>query len=91
MSGDLIHFLWGAIAMACAVAGLFFFRFWRTTKDRLFVFFALAFWTLGLSWCSLALAHPSTETEHYQYAVRLIGFVLLIIGIVAKNRDRPAR
>jgi hypothetical protein len=33
----------GAIAMAFAIAGLFFFRFWRKTGDRLFALFALSF------------------------------------------------
>ena len=34
--------LGGATVMACFVVGLFFLRFWRTTDDRLFGFFALA-------------------------------------------------
>ena len=87
MNSELIvHFLWGALTMACAIAGLFFLRFWRTTRDRLFLFFALAFWTLGASWCSLALAHPSAETQHHQYAIRLVAFVLILIAVIDKNR-----
>ena len=46
----------GALAMASAVAGLFFLRFWRETRDRLFAMFALAFWVLGVNWLGLALA-----------------------------------
>ena len=30
----------GAIVMGYAVAGLFFLRFWRETRDRLFLIFA---------------------------------------------------
>jgi hypothetical protein len=41
------HVAMGALAMAFAVAGLFFLRFWRDTKDRLFAFFALAFFALA--------------------------------------------
>jgi hypothetical protein len=33
--------LLGAIAMASLVAALFFLRFWRDTKDRLFLFFSI--------------------------------------------------
>jgi hypothetical protein len=33
----------GAIAMASIVISLFFFRFWRSTRDRLFLFFAISF------------------------------------------------
>ena len=31
----------GGIAVAALVAGLFFFRFWRTTGDRFFLLFSL--------------------------------------------------
>lgn len=35
--------LTGAIALASLLVGLFFFRFWRQTRDRFFLYFALAF------------------------------------------------
>ena len=43
----MLTFLWGASALGCWVIGLFFLRFWRNTRDRLFAFFAAAFWVLG--------------------------------------------
>src|SRR5207253_11440276 len=36
--------LMGAIGAGWALAGLFFFRFWRQTRDRFFLWFALSFW-----------------------------------------------
>jgi hypothetical protein len=36
--------LTGAIAVGWLLAGLFFFRFWRHTRDRFFLWFALSFW-----------------------------------------------
>ena len=36
--------LLGGIALACVVAGLFFWRFWRTSRDRFFLLFAISFW-----------------------------------------------
>ena len=36
--------LMGAIALASFVAGLFFFRYWRSTRDSFFLYFALSFW-----------------------------------------------
>jgi hypothetical protein len=83
------EFLWGALAMASWVVGLFFLHFWRTTRDRLFLFLALAFWTLSSSWIGLAASHPSAENIHYQYLIRLVAFGLIIAGIVDKNRRRP--
>jgi hypothetical protein len=78
--------LWGALAMACWVAGLFFWRFWRDSRDRLFVFFCCAFWVLALDWIALALLPEAEVTLHYIYAIRLLAFALIIAGIVDKNR-----
>jgi hypothetical protein len=82
----MILFLWGALAMACAVIGLFFFKFWKTSQDRFFLFFALAFWSFALNWIVLAAAHPSNENRHLFYVVRFPTFVLIIIAILDKNR-----
>ncbi|HTQ05141.1 MAG TPA: DUF5985 family protein [Polyangiaceae bacterium] len=89
----MIPFLWGAIASLCAVAGLFFFKFWRQTRDRLFFAFALGFATLSLHWAALGILHPSNETKHYLFFVRLLAFAFIIAGVVGKNRrpGRPAR
>jgi hypothetical protein len=83
-------FLWGALVMGCAVVGLFFLRFWRTTSDRLFLFFSLAFAMLAGSWGWLATAGPEIETRHFAYMLRLAAFVLIIVAIVDKNRRARA-
>lgn len=80
------QFLWGALAMASWVAGLFFLRFWSVSRDRFFLFFVSAFWVFTVNWAWLALANPVVETKHYAYVVRLVAFVLIIVGIVDKNR-----
>jgi hypothetical protein len=72
---------------AALVAGLCFLRFWRDTRDRLFVFFAVAFWLLALCWMLLALLSPTEETRPYVYAIRLAAFGLIIAAIVDKNRE----
>jgi hypothetical protein len=79
-------FLWGALAMSSAVAGLFFLKFWKESRDRLFVFFVLAFWAMALNWALLALVQQPTETRHWVYMLRLFAFVLIIVGIIDKNR-----
>lgn len=80
------QFLWGALSMSSAIAALFFLRYWRLTRDRLFAYFSVAFAALALNWIGLAIADPSVETRHQLYLLRLAGFVLIIIGIVDKNR-----
>jgi hypothetical protein len=79
-------FLIGAISMASWVAGLYFLQFWRATRDRLFLIFAMAFWLLCLT--RLALAISKSEETTYVYWVRLAAFVLILLAIVDKNRPR---
>ena len=78
----------GAMAMGCAVAGLFFLRFWRDTGDRLFAIFALAFWLFGVTRLALAYLPDPDKSEHeiYIYLVRLAAFALILIAVVDKNR-----
>ncbi len=37
------QFVWGLLAMASLVAGIFFLPYWKDSGERLFVFFAVAF------------------------------------------------
>ena len=90
MTGDVLPFLQGICATASAVSGLFFFRFWRDSRDPLFGFFAAAFWMLAAAWTLLALTSPTAEARPYIYAIRLVAFVLIIAAVVVKNREsRP--
>ncbi len=81
-------FMWGVLAMASLVSATFFLRFWRESQERLFAFFALAFAGLAANWVGLAIInHPTDEaSQEYAYVVRLIAFVILLIGIIDKNR-----
>ena len=80
-------FLSGAMVTAYAVAGLFFLRFWRTSKDRLFVFFAIAFWILGIQRLGLTLTSPDAPAgEVWLPLLRLLGFLLILAAIIDKNR-----
>jgi hypothetical protein len=78
----------GAVAMGSAIAGLFFLQFWTRTRDRLFVFFALAFWILGLDWVAIGVLALPGEITYSLYLPRLLAFVLIIAAIVDKNRSR---
>jgi hypothetical protein len=82
-----IHFMLGAIVACCAVAGTFFLRFWRKTRDRLFAMFSLAFWVLALNWTALAFTRTD-EMRTALYAVRLLAFLVILYAIADKNRAR---
>jgi uncharacterized membrane protein HdeD (DUF308 family) len=83
--------LLGANAMACLVAGLFFLRFWRDTRDRFFLFFATAFAVEGVNRAVLGMTDVSQENEPYFYLVRLFSFLLILAAIVDKNRKKSPR
>lgn len=78
--------LLGAIAMANLIIAVFFLRFWKKTRDRFFLFFAVAFILEGINRVLLGLSQGSTENEPIFYSVRLVSYVLILIAIVDKNR-----
>ena len=83
----LAQFLLGAVVMGCAAVGLFFLRFYRKTRDRLFAIFAIAFWVLCLNWLALAFINAD-EVRTLLYIVRLAAFLFILYGIVDKNRAK---
>ena len=85
----MILFLTGAIVMASTAIALFFLRFWRHTRDHLFLYFALAF--VLESAHRLVLAWPSANLDGpHIYILRLLEYALIMWAIIRKNRKRPA-
>ena len=85
------NMLIGAIAMASIAVGLFFFRFWRTTRDRFFLYFAASFWIEGLNRIHFGLAGAIHEDFPIYYMIRLISYGLILIAILEKNLPRRGR
>jgi hypothetical protein len=83
----MLTLIQGALVMACAIVGLFFVRFWSRTRDRLFLYFALAFWVLSAHWMALGALDVPLQTRYSLYLPRLLAFSLIIAGIVGKNRS----
>ncbi|HET8745772.1 MAG TPA: DUF5985 family protein [Ramlibacter sp.] len=81
--------LMGAIAAGWLVAGLFFFRFWRQTKDRFFLWFALSFWLEAADRVALSLMTPAAEGSPTIYGLRVVSYGLILLAIWQKNRPRP--
>ncbi len=88
-------FLAGMATMGFLVAALFFWRFWRHTRDSLFIAFSVAFLLLAANQGLTALSGVSEEQRSWLYVLRLAGFGLLIGAIVAKNvsarRSKPPK
>lgn len=79
--------LMGAIVIASFIAGLFFFRFWRSTRDSFFLFFALSFWIESANRIALGLLVAS-ELEPVFYMLRVVAYGLIVVAIVHKNRKK---
>ena len=82
----LVLLISGAIVMGYAVAGLFFLRFWRETRDRLFLIFALSFWLLCVQRLALTFTRHMIEDDTGLYLIRLFAFLLILGAIVDRNR-----
>lgn len=81
----LSDFLSGAITFGFLASGLFFLRFWRRTRDGLFLAFAAAFGLLGLGQALLVFSGIPVEERSPLYLLRLAAFLLIIVAIVRKN------
>ena len=71
--------------MAGFVAGTYFLRFWKETRDQLFLMFALSFWILSFLRIALALPPATAESTTYLYFVRLLAYLLILVAILRKN------
>ena len=83
---SLFDFLSGAITAGFVVAGLYFLRSWKRTRESLFLAFALAFWLLGLAQALLTFADIPVEERSWLYLLRLAAFSLILVSIWNKNR-----
>ena len=82
----VIHFLLGVLSTMFGVAALFFLKFWRRTRDRLFLAFAAAFFIEGLTRLPLLVVDAPADTGPSIYVARLVGYLLVLAAIVQKNR-----
>jgi hypothetical protein len=80
--------LTGAIAVGWLTAGLFFFRFWRHTRDRFFLWFALSFWLEAGNRVALGLVANAHEDNPAIYGLRVVAYGFILLAIWQKNRPR---
>jgi NAD/NADP transhydrogenase beta subunit len=87
-----LGFLGGLIAMGHLVAAAFFLRFWRRTRDGLFLAFSAAFALMSLNQALVILLQVPREDQSLFFLLRLAAFSLIIGAILVKNlggRRRP--
>lgn len=82
---SVIDFMAGAATMGFLVGALFFLRFWKKTRDRLFLAFGVAFLLLAVNQALAQWLGASDERVGLTYALRILGFLLILAAIVDKN------
>ncbi len=86
----LVTFIAGAVVAGFALAGLFFLKFWKRTRDELFLAFTAAFWLLGITQALLTFSHVPVEERSWLYLLRLAAFLLILAAIWRKNAKHPS-
>lgn len=83
----MIEFLSGALTLGFVIIGVWFLRFWKRTRDRLFLSFAIAFLLFALN--QFLTFFITWEREiRYEYFLRVLGFFVILFGIARKNTER---
>jgi len=81
----LLPFLLGMLATMSIIAGVFFLRFWKDTRDPFFLAFAVSFIIEGLNRISLLAVPQPNEGAPWTYVVRLFSVLLILGAILKKN------
>ena len=78
-------FLLGVISAFSFIAGVFFLKFWRDTRDFFFFAFAVFFLVEGANRLALVFfVHPN-EGSPWIYLLRLFALILILVAILHKN------
>jgi membrane-associated PAP2 superfamily phosphatase len=85
---QIAGFITGALTAGYLVAALFFLKFWRRTRDRLFATFAAAFVLMAINQAAPLAFNIADERVAAVYLLRLAAFVLIIAAVLAKNLKR---
>jgi len=80
-------FLLGVIVTGSAVAAAYFFKFWRRTRDKLFLGFAAAFAIEALNRIGFLFLDSPNESNPLLYTIRLCSYLLILAAIINKNRS----
>jgi hypothetical protein len=77
----------GAIATSSFIASLFFLRFWKSTQDRFFLYFALSFLIEAANRVFLVVCFNLSEESPIYYVIRFISYAFIILAIIEKNKQ----
>ena len=79
-------FLLGIVVSMFLTASAFFLKFWRQTRDILFLGFSAAFLIEGCNRMTFLLLESPNDGHPLIYTVRLVSYLLILAAIIQKNR-----
>ena len=82
---SLVLFMSSAISTLSFVAALFFLRYWKSSGDRFFLWFAFSFALEGLNRAIMTATGQLTEAGPLHYSIRAVSFFLIAVAILQKN------
>ena len=86
--GEANQFLSGAICMAYVVVTIFFLKFWKKTRDSLFLCFAAAFVLFTIVRISLSVISQESEARGFLYLGRGLAVLLIVVAVIQKNKGK---
>jgi uncharacterized protein DUF5985 len=84
----MLIFLSGMVTAGFLIAAAFFFRFWQRTRDTLFAVLGVSFVLFALSQAASLSVDVPQDDRTAIFLLRLLGFIVLLAGILAKNLKR---
>jgi hypothetical protein len=84
---DAASMLLGAIAATSFAIGLFFLKYWRSSRDRFYLMFAASFLIESVNRAAIGMVGAS-EYEPLHYGIRFLAYALIVVAIWDKNRQR---
>lgn len=79
-------FVLGVVASFSFVAALFFLRFWRRTRDFLFLAFAIGLGFQALGSAATVFTPNPTNVSEWIYDPQIVTYVFILAAILIKNR-----
>jgi hypothetical protein len=80
------YYMWGVLSMGCLVVAMCFLQYWRSSRERLFIFFSAAFALMAVQWTLSALSGTDEVNHVYLLTLRIFAFLCIIAGILDRNR-----
>lgn len=81
----------GMIVLGDVVGALYFFKSWKKSNERLFLFFAVAFVLFATQRTALSFVTQMDEAHVAMYTLRLVAFAIILYAIIDKNRIKTPR